>query len=121
MPLCDQMVLPLDEDVCPRILAGKRVSVCQYLDALAEQGRIKAQCAAALDAFDVLATPTVGTPAIPLAGSRGPNGDSGGLCPYRESPRALHADGAQCVYRGGPAEWSAAHWAGLRCRNGSQD
>ena len=66
MPLCDQMVLPLDEDVCPRILAGKRVSVCQYLDALAEQGRIKAQCAAALDAFDVLATPTVGTPAIPL-------------------------------------------------------
>jgi len=66
MPLCDQMVLPLDEDVCPRILAGKRVSARQYLDALAEQGRIKAQFAAALDAFDVLATPTVGTPAIPL-------------------------------------------------------
>ena len=36
MPLCDQMVLPLDEDVCPRILAGKRVSARQYLDALAE-------------------------------------------------------------------------------------
>ena len=66
MPLCDQMELPLDEDVCPRILAGKRVSARQCLDALAEQGRIKAQFAAALDAFDVLATPTVGTPAIPL-------------------------------------------------------
>jgi aspartyl-tRNA(Asn)/glutamyl-tRNA(Gln) amidotransferase subunit A len=34
--------------------------------ALAEMGRIKAQFAAALDAYDVLATPTVGTPAIPL-------------------------------------------------------
>jgi len=64
--LCDQPELPLDEDVRPRILAGKRVSARQYLDALAEQGRIKAQFAAALDAFDVLATPTVGTPAMPL-------------------------------------------------------
>ena len=64
--LCDQTDLPLDEDVRPRILAGKRVSARQYLDALAEMGRIKAQFAAALDAFDVLATPTVGTPAIPL-------------------------------------------------------
>jgi Asp-tRNA(Asn)/Glu-tRNA(Gln) amidotransferase A subunit family amidase len=51
------MVLPLDEDVCARILAGKRVSARQYLDALAEQGRIKAQFAAALDAFDVLSWP----------------------------------------------------------------
>ena len=64
--LCDQTDLPLDEDVRPRILAGKRVSARQYLDALAEMGRIKAQFAAALEAYDVLATPTVGTPAIPL-------------------------------------------------------
>jgi aspartyl-tRNA(Asn)/glutamyl-tRNA(Gln) amidotransferase subunit A len=38
----------------------------RYVHALAEQGRINAQFAAALDAYDVLATPTVGTPAIPL-------------------------------------------------------
>src|SRR5215475_8563890 len=61
-----ETALPLEEDVRPRILAGKRVSARQYLDALAEQGRIKAQFAAALEAYDVLATPTVGTPAIPL-------------------------------------------------------
>ena len=36
--LCDQTDLPLDEDVRPRILAGKRVSARQYLDALAEHG-----------------------------------------------------------------------------------
>ena len=64
--LCDQTDLPLDEDVRPRILAGKRLSARQYLDALAEMGHIQAQFAAVLDVFDVLATPTVGTPAIPL-------------------------------------------------------
>ena len=37
-----------------------------WLGLMAEQGRIKAQFAAALEAYDVLATPTVGTPAIPL-------------------------------------------------------
>lgn len=64
--LCDQTDVPLDEDVRPRILAGKQVSARQYLDALAEMGRVKSQFAAALEAFDVLATPTIGTPAIPL-------------------------------------------------------
>jgi len=64
--LCDKVDLPLDEDVRPRILAGKWLSARQYLDALAEMGRIKSQFAAALDAFDVLLTPTIGTPAIPL-------------------------------------------------------
>lgn len=64
--LCDQTGLPLDEDVRPRILAGKRFSARRYLDALVEMGRVKSLFAAALDAFDVLATPTIGTPAIPL-------------------------------------------------------
>jgi aspartyl-tRNA(Asn)/glutamyl-tRNA(Gln) amidotransferase subunit A len=64
--LYDDASLPLDEDVRPRILAGKRVSARQYLDALAEMDRLKSQFAAALEAFDVLATPTVATPAIPL-------------------------------------------------------
>ena len=100
--LCDQTDSPLDEDVRPRILAGKRVSVRQYLDALAEMRRIKAQFAAALDAFDVLATPTVGTPAIPLD-HVDQTSHTGGLYPCRESPRALRADCAQWVYRGGPA------------------
>lgn len=64
--LCDKSELPLDEDVRPRILAGKRLSARQYLDALAEMGRIKTLFATALEAFDVLATPTIGTPAVPL-------------------------------------------------------
>ncbi len=64
--LCDDARLPLDEDVRPRILAGKSLSARQYLDALAEMERIQAQFADALDAFDALATPTVATPAIPL-------------------------------------------------------
>lgn len=64
--LCDQADLPLDEDVRPRILAGKRLSARQYLDALTEMGRTKGQFAEALDAYDVLATPTIGTPAVPL-------------------------------------------------------
>ena len=64
--LCDDAALPLDEDVRPRILAGKSVSAREYLDALAEMERIQAQFGAALDAFDALATPTVATPAIAL-------------------------------------------------------
>jgi aspartyl-tRNA(Asn)/glutamyl-tRNA(Gln) amidotransferase subunit A len=64
--LCDDVNLPLDEDVRPRILAGKSVSARQYLDALAERDRLQCPFAAALDAFDALATPTVGTPAIAL-------------------------------------------------------
>jgi Asp-tRNA(Asn)/Glu-tRNA(Gln) amidotransferase A subunit family amidase len=42
------------------------VSARQYLDALAEMDRLQCQFAAALNAFDALATPTVGTPAIAL-------------------------------------------------------
>ena len=99
------MELPLDEDVRPRILAGKRVSARQYLDALAAKGCIKAQFAAALDAFDVLATPTVGTPAIPLD-HVDQTSTPARLYRARESPRALRADGAQWVDRGRPAEWS---------------
>lgn len=57
--LCDDANLPLDEDVRPRILAGKSLSARQYLDALAEMERIQFQFAAALDLFDALATPTV--------------------------------------------------------------
>jgi aspartyl-tRNA(Asn)/glutamyl-tRNA(Gln) amidotransferase subunit A len=64
--LCDDANLPLDEDVRPRILAGKSLSARQYLDALAEMDRIQALFAAALDAFDALATPTVAMPAIAL-------------------------------------------------------
>ena len=64
--LCDDAALPLDEDVRPRILAGKSVSAREYLDALAEMERIQAQFGAALDTFDALATPTVATPAIAL-------------------------------------------------------
>jgi aspartyl-tRNA(Asn)/glutamyl-tRNA(Gln) amidotransferase subunit A len=64
--LCERSDVPLDEDVRPRILAGKRLSARQYLDALAEMRRVKCQFDAALEAFDALATPTIATPAIAL-------------------------------------------------------
>ena len=76
-------------------------------------GRIKAQFAAALDAYDVLATPTVGTPAIPLDHVDQTSTPAG----FTRAVNLLE----RCALtvpngydRGGPAEWSAAHRAALR-------
>ena len=80
---------------------------------LAEMGRIKAQFAAVLDAFDVLATPTVGTPAIPLDHVDQTSTPAG----FTRAVNLLE----RCAltvpngFTGGrPAEWSAAHRAALR-------
>ena len=58
--------LPLDEDVRPRLLAGRTITAQAYLDALEEREAMKAEMAAALEGIDALLTPTTAIPAIPL-------------------------------------------------------
>jgi aspartyl-tRNA(Asn)/glutamyl-tRNA(Gln) amidotransferase subunit A len=64
--LIDDMNLPIDEAVRPRIASGKGVSARDYLGALREQAEAKAEFAAALGDVDALLTPTTTTAAIPL-------------------------------------------------------
>ena len=58
---------PMDEDVRPRILAGRDISAADYMEIL--QGRATAQAAfaAALRGFDALLTPTFTAAAPPVA------------------------------------------------------
>ena len=65
--LVDDMTLPIDPAVRPRIWIGKSITATQYIGALADQQRIKAEFAAALQGFDALLTPTTVTAAIPVA------------------------------------------------------
>lgn len=58
--------LELDNDVRPRILAGKGVSAEAYINAFAKRKEFSAQYAAAMQGFDFLATPTTGMAALPL-------------------------------------------------------
>lgn len=57
---------PLDEDVRPRILAGRDLTAQAYLDAI--RGRIEDQAAflMAIEGVDVLLTPTIATAARPI-------------------------------------------------------
>jgi aspartyl-tRNA(Asn)/glutamyl-tRNA(Gln) amidotransferase subunit A len=64
--LIDDMSLPLDEAVRPRIASGRGVSARDYLGALREQAEAKQAFAAALGDSDALLTPTTTTAAIPL-------------------------------------------------------
>jgi aspartyl-tRNA(Asn)/glutamyl-tRNA(Gln) amidotransferase subunit A len=64
--LVDDMSLPIDEAVRPRIASGRGVSARDYLGALYEQTQAKADFAAALGDADALLTPTTTTAAIPL-------------------------------------------------------
>ena len=64
--LIDDMNLPIDEAVRPRIASGRGVSAREYLGALREQAEAKAEFAAALGDVDALLTPTTTTAAIPL-------------------------------------------------------
>jgi len=65
--LVDDPALPIDPDVRPRIQIGRDIRAHQYLAALAERDRMKADFLAALDrdSIDALLTPTTLTPAIP--------------------------------------------------------
>jgi aspartyl-tRNA(Asn)/glutamyl-tRNA(Gln) amidotransferase subunit A len=64
--LVDDMSLPIDEAVRPRIASGRVVSARDYLGALREQAQAKAEFTAALGDADALLTPTTMTAAIPL-------------------------------------------------------
>ena len=65
--LVDDMDLPIDPAVRPRIWIGKDVSAVDYIAALHQQQAIKAEFATALQGFDALLTPTMAEPAIPVA------------------------------------------------------
>ncbi|MGC2201767.1 MAG: amidase [Stellaceae bacterium] len=64
--LVDDMSLPIDDAVRPRIASGKGVSARDYLRALSERDQAKREFAAALDGIDALLTPTTQTAAIPV-------------------------------------------------------
>ena len=64
--LVDDMSLPIDDAVRPRIGAGRSISARDYLRALSEREQAKREFAAAFDGIDGLLTPTTLTAAIPL-------------------------------------------------------
>jgi aspartyl-tRNA(Asn)/glutamyl-tRNA(Gln) amidotransferase subunit A len=63
--LVDDPALPIDPAVRPRIQLGRDIRAHQYLAALDERDRMKAEFLAALDGVDALLTPTTQTPPIP--------------------------------------------------------
>lgn len=65
--LVDDMDLPIDSAVRPRIWVGKNVSAVDYIAALRQQQVIKRQFADALAGCDALLTPTTAETAIPVA------------------------------------------------------
>jgi aspartyl-tRNA(Asn)/glutamyl-tRNA(Gln) amidotransferase subunit A len=64
--LIDNMSLPIDEAVRPRIAAGRGISARDYLAALRDREEEKRQFTAAFADVDALLTPTTQTAAIPL-------------------------------------------------------
>jgi aspartyl-tRNA(Asn)/glutamyl-tRNA(Gln) amidotransferase subunit A len=64
--LVDDMSLPIDDAVRPRIGSGRGISAHDYLSALRERDEVKREFAAALAEVDALLTPTTQTAAIPL-------------------------------------------------------
>jgi aspartyl-tRNA(Asn)/glutamyl-tRNA(Gln) amidotransferase subunit A len=65
--LVDDMSLPIDPAVRPRIWIGKDMPATEYIAALADQQRIKGEFKEALVGCDALLTPTTATAAIPVA------------------------------------------------------
>ena len=64
--LVDDMTLPIDDAVRPRIASGRGVSARDYLRALEERDKAKQEFTAALADVDALLTPSTRTAAIPL-------------------------------------------------------
>jgi aspartyl-tRNA(Asn)/glutamyl-tRNA(Gln) amidotransferase subunit A len=64
--LVDDLSLPLDPHVRPRILVGKGLSARDYLLELAQREERRGAVAEALADLDALLTPTTRTPAIPI-------------------------------------------------------
>jgi aspartyl-tRNA(Asn)/glutamyl-tRNA(Gln) amidotransferase subunit A len=65
--LVDDNAQPLDQDVRPRVRAGAAISSKDYLQLLAQRERMKINFAAAIEDLDALLTPTLTTPAPPIA------------------------------------------------------
>jgi aspartyl-tRNA(Asn)/glutamyl-tRNA(Gln) amidotransferase subunit A len=64
--LVDDMSLPIDAAVRPRIGLGRNILARDYLRALGEREQAKREFAAALESVDALLTPTTTTAAIPI-------------------------------------------------------
>jgi len=64
--LIDDMSLPIDEAVRPRIAAGRGIAARDYLAALCDREEAKRRFAETFADADALLTPTTQTPAIPL-------------------------------------------------------
>jgi aspartyl-tRNA(Asn)/glutamyl-tRNA(Gln) amidotransferase subunit A len=64
--LVDDLKLALDEDVRPRVLAGRDITSHQYLSALSQRAELSRHFDQALAEFDALLTPTTATTAVPL-------------------------------------------------------
>jgi aspartyl-tRNA(Asn)/glutamyl-tRNA(Gln) amidotransferase subunit A len=64
--LIDDMSLPIDEAVRPRIASGRGISARDYLAALRDREEAKREFAAATADVDALLTPTTQTAAVPL-------------------------------------------------------
>jgi aspartyl-tRNA(Asn)/glutamyl-tRNA(Gln) amidotransferase subunit A len=65
--LVDDMSLPVDPHVRPRIQLGRGITAREYLTTLAERDKHRREFAAALAEVDALLTPTTQTTALPLA------------------------------------------------------
>jgi aspartyl-tRNA(Asn)/glutamyl-tRNA(Gln) amidotransferase subunit A len=65
--MVDDMDLPVDPAVRPRIWVGKDLSARDYLMTLRDQQALKAEFDEALEGIDALMTPTTATPPIPIA------------------------------------------------------
>jgi aspartyl-tRNA(Asn)/glutamyl-tRNA(Gln) amidotransferase subunit A len=61
--LVDNMALPIDDDVRPRIWRGRDMTARTYLDALKKRAELKDAFTVALAGYDALLTPTTATPA----------------------------------------------------------
>jgi len=61
--LVDDMDLPIDADVRPRIWRGRDMTARTYLDALKKRAELKREFDTALAGYDALLTPTTATPA----------------------------------------------------------
>ena len=64
--LVDDLALPIDDAVRPRIQLGRGISARDYLAALAERDALKREFLGALDGIDALLTPTTQMAAIPV-------------------------------------------------------
>jgi aspartyl-tRNA(Asn)/glutamyl-tRNA(Gln) amidotransferase subunit A len=76
--LVDDMTLPIDEAVRPRIWRGRDMTARTYLDALKKRDDLKRAFSSALQGYDALLTPTTATPA-PIASEIDQSGTPAGF------------------------------------------